>query len=71
MSAAETSRGSRVRRNVDEVLRRVIFDARQILFHGGFSCLWHEFTFTSRDGAHAGIVLWKLDVPCVLEEVSV
>ena len=36
MSAAETSRGRWVRRNVDETLRNVIFDARQILFMADF-----------------------------------
>ena len=36
MSAAETLRGRRVRRNVDETLRHVIFDARQILFMADF-----------------------------------
>ena len=32
MLAAETLRGRWVRRNVDEILRHVIFDARQIIF---------------------------------------
>ena len=72
MSAAETLRGRRVRRNVDEKLLHAIFDVRQILFMADVFCLWHEFTFTSRDGAHAGnYSMWDLDVPCVLEEVFV
>ena len=36
MSAAETLRGRWVRRNVDETLRHVIFDARQNLFMADF-----------------------------------
>ena len=36
MSAAEILRRQWVRRNVDETLRRVIFDARQILLMADF-----------------------------------
>ena len=35
-----------------------------------FLFVWHEFSFTSRDGARAGnYSMWKMDVPCVLDEV--
>ena len=47
-------------------IRVKFFSCRIFLF------VWHEFTFTSRDGAHAGnCSMWKMDVPCVLEEVFV